>query len=499
MTVMIFRLTLGRIVTNMTDDIFVNENLNHPENRINVALFGLLSHDWLRDWLLSQLGLPVDAIIYPPENQRGVRPDFKIASGDGVTLAWVEVELGKDPAQVARYRDLLDEPIKTIWGRKSDGADLSLEEIADYLSERCTRFPTLSTQSRSQVQHLVKQIEQALEGHSSSYQRRDEVSEEMRNHPLVSGLVERLGSKLMFTTGQVPVGFLKADTNGPEGFSLRVNSRVATQGTLSLLAISGGRPGVLFPSEPKLRQYLPAHGPQIDAYVSLLQRCGIDLSSYSENQRPSLPYQYLLNDLDELARCLVALADRPSGSTSPSPSSSTTSSDLGRHSPFPRGDDSRTTQNRHLVSGSHQSRNDVSEEMQNHPLVSGLVERLGSKLMFTTGPVPVGFLKADTNGPRGFSLRVNSRVATQGTLSLLAISGGRPGVLFPSEPKLRRYLPAHGPQIDAYVSLVRRCGRDLSRYSESKRPSLHYEYLLDEIDELAECLLALADRPNLDR
>ncbi len=485
-----------RMVTTMTDDIFVNENLNHPENRINVALFGLLSHDWLKNWLLSQLGLPVDAIIYPPENQRGVRPDFKIASGDGHTLAWVEVELGKDPAQVARYRELLDEPIKTIWGRKSDGADLSLEEIADYLLKRCARVPTLSTQSLSQVQHLVKQIEQALEGHSSSYQRRDEVSETMRNHPLVLGLVDRLGSRLRFTTGSVPIGSMKADTNGPEGFSLRVNSRVATQGTLSLLAISGGRPGVIFPAEAKLRRYLPAHRPQIEAYVSLLQQCGIDLSSYSENQRPTLPYDYLLGDLDKLAKCLIALADRPSGSTSSSTPLPTTSSDRDRYSPPPRDNDSKTVQNRAPVQTSYQSRNNVSEEMQNHPLVSGLVERLGSKLKFTTGPVPIGFLKADTNGPRGFSLRVNSRAAAQGTLSLLAVSGGRPGVLFPSRPKLRKYLPAHGPQIDAYVSLIRRCGRDLSDFSETQRPSLHYEYLLDEFDELADCLLALADRPS---
>ena len=479
----------------MTDDIFVNENLNHPENRINVALFGLLGHDWLKDWLLSQLELSVDAIIYPPENQRGVRPDFKIASEDGRPLAWVEVELGKDPAQVARYRELLDEPIKTIWGRKSDGADLSLEEIAGYLSERCTRVPTLSTQSLNQVHHLVKQIEQALEGHSSSYQRRDEVSETMRNHPLVAGLIERLDSKLRFTTGSVPIGSLKADTNGPEGFSLRVNSRVATQGTLSLLAISGGRPGVIFPSEAKLRRYLPSHGPQIEEYVSLLQHCGIDLSSYGENQRPTLTYEYLLGDLDRLAECLVALADRPSGSTSSSAPSSTTSTARDKYSLLPSDNDSKTVQNRAPVQTSYQSRNNVSAEMQNHPLVSGLVERLGAKLQFTTGPVPIGFLKADTNGPRGFSLRVNSRAAAQGTLSLLAISGGRPGVLFPSEPKLRKYLPAHGPQIDAYVSLVRRCGRDLSDFSETKRPSLHYEYLLDELDELAECLLALADRP----
>lgn len=297
----------------MTDDTFVNENLNHPENRINVALFGLLSHDWLRNWLLLQLALPVEAVVYPSENQRGVRPDFKIVDDNNTTLAWIEVELGKDPAQVAKYRDLLDEPIKTIWGRKLDGGDLSLEEIASYLLKRCASQPALSTQSLRQVQHLIKQIKQALDGHSSAHQRRDEVSGKMREHPLVVGLEERLGPKLIFTTGSVPVGFLKADTNGPEGFSLRVNSILSTSGTLSLMAISADRPKVLFPSEGKLRKYLPAHRSQIDAYINVLQRCGINLTDYTDNQRPSLHYQHLLDGLDELVECLLALADRSSG------------------------------------------------------------------------------------------------------------------------------------------------------------------------------------------
>ena len=297
----------------MIDDIFVNEDLSKPENRINVALFGLLSHDWLKEWLLSQLGLPVDAIVYPSENQRGVRPDFKIVDANGTTLAWIEVELGKDPAQVARYQYLLDEPIKTIWGKELDDGDLSLEEIASCLLKRCTSRPSLSSQSLMQVQHLIKQIKQALDGHSSSHQRRDEVSEQMRDHPLIAGLEKRLGPKLIFTTGAVPVGFLKADTNGPEGFSLRVNSILSTSGTLSLMAISSGRPKVLFPSESKLHKYLPAHRSQIDAYVTVLQRCGVNLTDYADNQRPSLHYQHLLGDLDELVECLLALADRSSG------------------------------------------------------------------------------------------------------------------------------------------------------------------------------------------
>ena len=296
----------------MTDDTYVNEDLSKTENRINVALFGLLSHDWLRNWLLSQLDILVEAIVYPSENYRGVRPDFKIVDDNDTTLAWIEVELDKDPAQVARYRDALDEPIKTIWGRKRDGGDLSLEEIASHLLKRCASQPALSAQSLKQVQHLIKQIKQALDGHSA-HQRRDEVSEQMREHSLVLGLVDRLGPKLIFTTGSVPVGFLKADTNGPEGFSLRVNSILSTSGTLSLMAISAGRPKVLFPSEGKLRKYLPAHRSQVDAYITVLQRCGMNLTDYADNQRPSLHYQHLLGSLDELVECLLALADRSSG------------------------------------------------------------------------------------------------------------------------------------------------------------------------------------------
>lgn len=294
----------------MTDDIFVNEDLSKVENRINVALFGFLGHDWLRSWLLSELALPAEAVIYPPKNQEEVRPDFKIAL-TGTTLAWVEVEVGTDPAQVVRYRKSLNEPVKTIWGRRSDNVDLSLEEIAEFMSKRCTAAPALTSQVSVQVQHLIEQIEQALDGRSS-YQSRNNVSEEMQRHPLFMELVERLDTKLEQTTGQVSIGCLKADTNGPKGFSIRVISPISTSGTLSLMAISGGHPNVRFPSEIKLRKYLPNHGSQIDSYVTLIRRCGEDLGSYPEKKQGRLHYENLLPEIDELVRCLLALADRPS-------------------------------------------------------------------------------------------------------------------------------------------------------------------------------------------
>lgn len=46
--------------------IFVNEDLSRPENRINVALFGLMAQDWFRTWLLRSLDMPENAIVFPP-------------------------------------------------------------------------------------------------------------------------------------------------------------------------------------------------------------------------------------------------------------------------------------------------------------------------------------------------------------------------------------------------------------------------------------------------
>ena len=288
-------------------DLFLNENLNHPENRINVALFGLMTQDWLRIWFLDRLRLPIDAIVYPPTNESGVRPDLKVATVDGTTLAWIEVELGTNPGQVENYRGRLSEPIKTVYGRRSHGGDLSLEEIADRLgSDR-----ELSPQVGVNVQHLHDQIRQGLSGFKSSSSVRAEVSDEMRDHPLVAGLVERLGNRMLFTTGSVPVGYLKADTNKKQGFSLRANSRSSTSGPLSLLFITGGRPTVYFPSRIKLDHYLPSHGAEIAAYAEVLDDLGCDIGTHPENGRPSLPLNDVVAALDQIAACVAALADRP--------------------------------------------------------------------------------------------------------------------------------------------------------------------------------------------
>ena len=110
-----------------TTDIFIREDLSKPENRINVAMFGLMTQDWFRTWFLERLDLSTDAVVYPPVNESGKRPDFRVDSFDGSVLARIEVELGADPGQVANYAKTFAEPVKSVFGRRSHGGDLSLD------------------------------------------------------------------------------------------------------------------------------------------------------------------------------------------------------------------------------------------------------------------------------------------------------------------------------------------------------------------------------------
>lgn len=286
-----------------TDDLFVNEDISKPENRVNLALFSLMQQDWFREWILKELCLPADAVVYPPTNVRGRRPDLKVVS-DGSEVAMIEVELGTNPRQAEDYGVQFCR-VKKIWGRRENPGDLSLEEIGDFLEQpRC-----LSPQTEVNVRHLRKLIGEGLSEHSSSGERGN-VSEEMRKHPLVVELSRRLGDRLEIDAKRVGIGRLKADTVGKEGFSLKVNRR-DTSGEVALLSISNGA-YLIFPSRQKLERCLPNHQAAVDAYMSLVTEMGCDVDVPMENSRPRLPLgenlDAALGKIDELVRCFKALA-----------------------------------------------------------------------------------------------------------------------------------------------------------------------------------------------
>ena len=138
----------------------------------------------------------------------------------------------------------------------------------------------------------------------------------MRQHPLVVGLDERLGGKMEFTDSQNETpqdGCLKAVMTGT-GFSLRVRRRDDENGPIALISIRDGE-FLIFPSRTKLNRCLPDHQDEVEAYMSFVVRfgCDVDVDEYSATPRLRLGSDLaaVLQEIDELARCLRALAERP--------------------------------------------------------------------------------------------------------------------------------------------------------------------------------------------
>ena len=295
------------------DDIFLNEDLSKPENRINVSMFGLMTQDWFREWLLEKLGQPRNSIVYPATTGLEVRPDLKVADpANRSTLAWIEVERATDSEQVSRFRERLSEPVYTIWGREGDGGNLSLEGVAEFLDERM-RGDQLSPQVLANVRHLSGLIEIGLYGYRP-LSKRVEVSDDMKNHWMVRALCGSLGDTLGFELGKIGPGEIKANTLGSGGFSLRVFSRVSSSGEVSIMHITAGRDEICFSSRQHLEKYLPNHTAEIGSYADTLRAMGCDIESPSGRERKihtEADKERLERHIDELARCLVALARRP--------------------------------------------------------------------------------------------------------------------------------------------------------------------------------------------
>src|SRR5215207_9094541 len=76
--------------------LFVNEDIAKAENRVNLALFGLMLIPAVRTWVLDQLKLPIDSTLYPPQNVGVGRPDLVVVSSDNIVVAWMEIELGEE-------------------------------------------------------------------------------------------------------------------------------------------------------------------------------------------------------------------------------------------------------------------------------------------------------------------------------------------------------------------------------------------------------------------
>ena len=137
----------------------------------------------------------------------------------------------------------------------------------------------------------------------------------MRQHPLIVGLNERLGDRMEFTESQNETpqdGCLKAVMTGT-GFSLRVRRRDDKNGPIALISVQNGE-FLIFPSRTKLNRCLPDHQDEVEAYMSFVVRFGCDVDVEGNIAKPQLRLSSdlaaVLQEIDELARCLQALANR---------------------------------------------------------------------------------------------------------------------------------------------------------------------------------------------
>src|SRR5438270_10777570 len=136
-------------------DYFLHEDLSKPENRINIAIFGLMADPTFRRWFQSKLGLSEKSVLYPPKNatsEEGTgRPDFKVSVDDEI-VAWIEVECFKDEDQLGRFRRIYrPAPVLAIWGSNCYGGDLSLDELSGFLAQP---HPNWSRQVAFNVHYL---------------------------------------------------------------------------------------------------------------------------------------------------------------------------------------------------------------------------------------------------------------------------------------------------------------------------------------------------------
>jgi hypothetical protein len=287
-------------------ELFVNEDISKPENRTNLALFGLMLVPDIRTWLLKRLALPTDSIVYPPQNTAGGRPDFVVVGPDETVVSWIEVELGgANVSQLKQDRGQLSEPVKSVVGPKSAGGDVSLEEIAEVVNG-----PQFQDLDRQQTVHvgvftaLVKDV--AGKTTLFAYVHPED---QIRARPIVRELANALGNTLRFGTPPITPGTAQISTITQKGWTLRVFSKAAAGGTVSLMRDQvSSKSEVRLPSRARLERCFPTAEDRVAAYVSPWNELGADLAALGERQSLAVAEKAVLDHLDRVAECVRALA-----------------------------------------------------------------------------------------------------------------------------------------------------------------------------------------------
>lgn len=287
-------------------EVFVNEDVSKPENRVNLALFSLMLIPSIRDWLLKELSLPQDSIVYPPQNSAGLRPDFVVVNPDNTVVAWIEVELGSEnTAQLIAYRNGFQEPVRSIVGAETDRGDVSLEKIATALNSELSQ--NLDRQQTTNV-GVFTTLVSTLAGYPQMFTYTDP-NAEIRNNSLIRALQAHLEDVLQYGAPPVIPGTAQVSTITQKGWTIRVYSKAAKGGSVSLLwDQTMGRSRVRVPSCKRLSRCFPTASTAIESYTVFFDELGVDIRTLAEAQSQAIDENRLLPVAARLADCIRDLA-----------------------------------------------------------------------------------------------------------------------------------------------------------------------------------------------
>ncbi len=292
-------------------DIFVNEDISKPENRVNLALFHLQMVNNFHRWFCNKLNIPASSIVYPTENLSGDRPDYIVKNADKI-IGYVEVELGNEnKSQLSQYRNKYEnENIKifSISGKSAHNSDLSLEEVSAFLKNNLDNF------ANQQIIISAKYLIKLIETFSNNTQKtsRAPVSEEVLNLPFVKKLLDALKDYQPESEQRRAVpGKYYIDTTGTKGFSFRVYSKQSTLPTKStaLFSITKGESDISFQSDWWYRKYLNHKNTEdVENWInSIIYDLRLPIDKIGEKQKFKISIKSIEKNFELLVKLIIKL------------------------------------------------------------------------------------------------------------------------------------------------------------------------------------------------
>ena len=244
-------------------DIFINEDLTKPENRLNMVIFGLLVNNCFRHRFLQALGIHQDAVIYKPADLEGDRPDFAIEDLEGNLVGYIEVEWDQDLEQFERYkRKAQPLEVYSIGGSGTAGHSITLIQLVALAWEAYEDDPV--PQLELMVRHLQLQVKKAPPSHQPPA-------------PVQNQLLTPLGQALkaagIINWGDAPVtpGNLYMNARSAGGLSVRGYSAKSGDKTVSIFHCSSNSSTVSFTKLDHLEDYLPDQEEKLDRWARFLE------------------------------------------------------------------------------------------------------------------------------------------------------------------------------------------------------------------------------------